>query len=103
MKLRHEIRHLQICGKRASTDKEASEYFVDELKKTIRDEQIPYELVYNVDETSLFAKKEICSETLKNVWRYLLPKIMFNDSTKTINAILKNFAFPKRNLLFLNC
>ena len=44
----------EICSKRASADEEACEYFVDELKKTIRDEQIPYELVYNVDETSPF-------------------------------------------------
>ena len=50
-----------ICRERTSTEEETSEYFVDELKKTIRNEQILYELVHDANETSLF-------------WRYVARK-----------------------------
>ena len=70
----HGIRYLRICSQRVSADKEASEYFVDELMKMIRDEQIPYKLVYNADETSIF-------------WRYVLKKTLATEDEKNPTGI----------------
>ena len=44
----------KLVAKGPEPDEETSEYFVDELMNTIKDEHILYELVYNADETPLF-------------------------------------------------
>ena len=53
-KKRHGIKHLKICGDKASADHEAAEKFIDEFGKIIADENLTAEQVYNADETSLF-------------------------------------------------
>ena len=50
----HRIRYLRTCGEKASVDNKASDYFVEEIMKLIINEKIPYNLIYNADETSLF-------------------------------------------------
>lgn len=62
-KRRHGIRHIRICGEKASADHEAAESFIDEFSKFVADENLAPEQVYNADETSLF-------------WRYVPRKTM---------------------------
>ena len=91
--------------------------------KTIRDEQIPYELVYNAHETSLLwryvPRKTLAIEDKKknpfgikdmkehlivlavaSFWHHLLPTILFNDDNEHDKCDFEGFCVSEREVFF---
>lgn len=53
-KIRHSVKYLKICGGTASADHEVAE-LIDEFIKTVADESLATEQIYNADETIVLA------------------------------------------------
>ena len=67
-------RYLCTSGVKASSDNEASHYFVDEITKLITNRKIHYDLIYNSNKTSLF-------------WRYVPRKTFATTEEKNPTGI----------------
>nr|XP_014350815.1 PREDICTED: jerky protein-like isoform X1 [Latimeria chalumnae]XP_014350816.1 PREDICTED: jerky protein-like isoform X2 [Latimeria chalumnae] len=53
-KLRHGIRYLKTSGEKLSADNEATEKYITDFSKLVKDEKLTPEQIYNEDETGLF-------------------------------------------------
>lgn len=48
------IKYIKICGKKSSTDHDATENYLEEFTNIISDEMLSPEQVYSADETALY-------------------------------------------------
>lgn len=94
-KQRYDILHLKACGEKLPLDSEATEKYVTDFAKLVKDQELSPEQIYDADKTSVFWRSLPC-----NLLSGTEEKVVYRveESTERLTVLMNTMLLASTNV-----